>query len=503
MNLHKPFKPIIALMLIIAMAAGMAASMGGKADAVSVKVTLYGNGGTINGSSQKVLSANSGAQATACVTLPSTIPSRSKYWFAGWGLSSGTSTVTYLPGQNIYISKNTNLYAVWVRQDGVYRVAFNSNGGTYVGKYDYNCKEYWAFTGAGQNLVLPANKFTAPNRRFGGWSLTPGGTAKYAKPGENQRPSIKPTSNMTLYPRWQVQIKVHIMQAQPAKTTGSGKTEIKEVETVNIWEYENVTLKDAVSIKAKRPDGYYFGDIKGNKLSDSTLMSLGTNVYVWPCHDTITLNYKNTYGNSVTDTVIVYTGLSIASSFKTDGYAYNLALENLAGWKFKNDKSKIYSPGCRLICHGENFSADEVNASRDQTDISVWGIHMSADELYLMLEIARADYFKNKPSSSDEVKTILTQAALLALGIKTVPYLSKLSGIGGGIGGLVGAILDAFSNDTGTKDNIPMLYGALNSLVGAYPKSSAIRNKTFLISMKYKYIKGHYYIDASSLQSLN
>ena len=66
------FKTVMAYMLIIAMSAGMAASLGGKAKAATISFVINANGGKING--QATMTTNYNGSTT--ITIPTALPVR-------------------------------------------------------------------------------------------------------------------------------------------------------------------------------------------------------------------------------------------------------------------------------------------------------------------------------------------------------------------------------------------------------------------------------------------
>lgn len=472
MNLHKPLKSIIALMLIIAMAVGMAASMGGKAEAVSVKCTLKGQGGTINGKSEYVLSSYSGAQSTAPVTIPTVVPVRSGYYFAGYSEKEGSTVVKYFPGQLFYATGNCSLWCVWVRQNSIYQITYNSNGGTYVGNYDYQCKQYWQYISAGQKVSLTKCKFTAPDRKCGGWSTTPGGAVKYS-----ECQTITASSKLTLYPRWQVQVEIHTMVPQPSDGKAVKRTVLKDNKS-NEWKYEKNTIKEEIPL----PDGYYFGDKEGNKISENTLCKIGLVVYLWPYKDEITIRWAGT-----SETMVVYTGLSLASSYSkgssnsiTSGREYPLGdrfLENgktaiMIGWKMTGGKMKnqIVTPGYRMVCSGASYYADAIT----KVDNCSMGfpLHISGSELKVLWELTESKWKSQKPSSSATLKKITNQVLLAYIGIRGGKILGLVTGVYGGITGTAAAIKNGFYFDTGKHAAFDVLYGNLMALAKDYDEVS-------------------------------
>ncbi|MCL2528359.1 MAG: InlB B-repeat-containing protein [Defluviitaleaceae bacterium] len=112
---------------------------------------------------------------------------RTGYSFAGWRTGPTGTAVQYTDGQNITVTANRTMYAVWVRG---YTVTFNANGGTGT----------MASQVFQRNTAqdLRANTFTRSGHSFVGWRTSPSGTAvQYA---DGQRVTIN--ANRTLYAVW-------------------------------------------------------------------------------------------------------------------------------------------------------------------------------------------------------------------------------------------------------------------------------------------------------------
>ena len=107
------FKTVMAYMLIIAMSAGMAASLGGKAKAATISFVINANGGKING--QATMTTNYNGSTT--ITIPTALPVRSGYVFLGYGATTSSTNPVFYPGQSgVSVTKNTTIYAIWTKQ---------------------------------------------------------------------------------------------------------------------------------------------------------------------------------------------------------------------------------------------------------------------------------------------------------------------------------------------------------------------------------------------------
>ena len=82
----------------------------GQGEIETYVLTYNANGGT--GEPQ----AQTGAIS---YMVSSTEPTRSGYIFLGWSLSSTATTATYTAGNNIALTEDTTLYAVWFKEIGI------------------------------------------------------------------------------------------------------------------------------------------------------------------------------------------------------------------------------------------------------------------------------------------------------------------------------------------------------------------------------------------------
>ena len=466
---RKILKSITAMLLIVVMAAGMASSLGKKAEAANYYIVVSGNGGTIGGKSSYTTYVYTGSASSGTFTFPADTPVRSGYYFAGYAETANTTIAKYYPEQRITVSGAKNFYAVWIRQDGVYQIKYDSNGGTYVGSYD-GAKIITSYAGAGQSCTLTANKFTAPSRRFGGWSKTPGGTVVYSNTA-----SVKPTSNMTLYPRWQVQVTIHYMDS-------AGK-ERKTTQTT--WEYEKVSFLSTATAKNYLEDGYYWGDKNKNKIYSGTLCTVGLHVYSWPRKDEITIRLQNAntleYSNW---TMVVYTGDSIAMSKQKNGSAYPIgrrfgdssSYSYVLGWKlyggpYKNQNVSVNLP---LIFHDEKYTADvcylkALPGSDGQQPVQYAYILMSGLELRTMYEMADKAYIDLAKDKSSTVNSLL-EKALKKIGKKLSDFpLGKAFLVAGTIYSITNLLKKGYYSSN--KDQLLSLRSNLESLVGTWTSS--------------------------------
>jgi uncharacterized repeat protein (TIGR02543 family) len=96
---------------------------------------------------------------------------KTHYTFGGWSFSSSQGAEA-ISGSAITIGNtNVTVYAIWI-EDQKYSVAYDLNGGT--GTLPVDGTQYYA----GDTITLAAGSgLSKANYTFGGWSLTPGGSA--------------------------------------------------------------------------------------------------------------------------------------------------------------------------------------------------------------------------------------------------------------------------------------------------------------------------------------
>lgn len=107
--------------------------------------------------SQAVTIYNSATYGT--LTISNTKPTQTGYTFLGWSTNPNASSATYSPGENISISSNTVLYAIW--KANTFTVKYNANGGSGT-MADTHCTY-------GELTIIRDNTFTRPGYKFANW----------------------------------------------------------------------------------------------------------------------------------------------------------------------------------------------------------------------------------------------------------------------------------------------------------------------------------------------
>jgi len=145
-------------------------------------VTFNANGGTGTMAAQTF-------QPGVAQTLRANTFTRAGHTFAGWSTTAGGG-VQYTNQQNITVTANRTLFAVWTAVAQTVTVTFNGNGHT-----SGSTAAQQFTSGVAQNLN--ANGFNRTGHAFAGWSSTAAGAVQYTN-GQ----SITVTASRTLYAVW-------------------------------------------------------------------------------------------------------------------------------------------------------------------------------------------------------------------------------------------------------------------------------------------------------------
>ena len=111
------------------------------------------------------------------ITLPNTVPTRSGYTFAGWGLSSTTSTASYQAGETYTQNSSITLYAIWESYTPkLYFIYYDANGGSGAPVKQIKAHNV--------NLTLSGIRPTRTGYLFLGWSTSSAGSTVEYSPGD-------------------------------------------------------------------------------------------------------------------------------------------------------------------------------------------------------------------------------------------------------------------------------------------------------------------------------
>ncbi len=129
------------------------------------------------------------------VTLSSSKPIRSGYTFLGWADSNSATTAKYQPGNNISLSANKTIYAVWKKEQVsvTYKLSYNANGGSGAPN-----AQTCTTTANSCAVILSSVKLTRLNYTFFGWAVSASATSAQYTGSER----FVLTKNVTLYAVW-------------------------------------------------------------------------------------------------------------------------------------------------------------------------------------------------------------------------------------------------------------------------------------------------------------
>ena len=116
---------------------------------------------------------------------------RPGYTFQGWA-TSPSGSVTYDPGDSIYMSGNRTLYAVWKKDTVYYTLSYDKNASDATGSMSGTRVE------AGKSTSVKQNGFNRPGYDFTGWNTSSNGNGTSYAPSD----TITLNSNTTIYAQW-------------------------------------------------------------------------------------------------------------------------------------------------------------------------------------------------------------------------------------------------------------------------------------------------------------
>ena len=152
------------------------------------RLKFYNNGGKGNMDEMRVPKDGNNAERT--VTLPECGFTKSGKALQEWNTVANPTALDpgYQPGEQLTLTADTKLYAIW--GDG-WTVTFDANDGT-GSTFKKNVLQ-------GQAMTLPDCPFSRVNSVFAGWNTLADGTGTMYQPGN----AFTPTGNATLYAQWE------------------------------------------------------------------------------------------------------------------------------------------------------------------------------------------------------------------------------------------------------------------------------------------------------------
>lgn len=161
-------------------------------------ITYDANGGSNAPNAQTYTYASSGT-----VALSTSIPTRTGYDFLGWDESSSATSPTYKSGTswNLNVTKNTTLYAVWVRVESC-TLMYDANGG----ECDISNQSHTRDSISTLSSVKPERK----GYHFSGWSIIANARkATYLSGGKYINDDFADSDIITLYAVWRKTVDIH------------------------------------------------------------------------------------------------------------------------------------------------------------------------------------------------------------------------------------------------------------------------------------------------------
>lgn len=161
-------------------------------------ITYDANGGSNAPNAQTYTYASSGT-----VALSTSIPTRTGYTFLGWDESSSATSPTYKSGAswNLNTTKNTTLYAVWVRVESC-TLMYDANGG----ECDISNQSHMRGSVSTLSSVKPERK----GYHFSGWSIVANARkATYLSGGKYVNDDFVDSDIITLYAVWRKTVDIH------------------------------------------------------------------------------------------------------------------------------------------------------------------------------------------------------------------------------------------------------------------------------------------------------
>ncbi len=201
--------------------------------------------------------------------ISSEIPVKEGYTFLGWSINPAGDYANFVPGDEVTLTQNVTLYAVWEKiTETTYSITYNANGGSGAPSVQTGSKGY----------TISSKIPTREGYNFLGWSMNKNATTGIYMPGNY----ITLTGNITLYAIWE-----------------------REVGVVNDVRVDDLQLdykaSETIYVKVNGTDDY---DIKFNT-SNASVATVDENGIVTATgtgEAEITVTVTDEYGNVIEDT---------------------------------------------------------------------------------------------------------------------------------------------------------------------------------------------------------
>ena len=198
-------------------------------------------------------------------TLSANVWYKTGFLFAGWGATTGTSTVVYTDQQQVTLYGATTIYAQWTP---VFIVSYNANAtaGTFTGTVPSSTN---SVDGAAVAIATNSGNLAKSGLTFAGWNTKTDGTGQTYYPGS----SISPTTNVTLYA-------MYLSACNPTKTTANGYVVLTFTGVGNcLWATPaGVTSIDLLAVGGGGGGGSNLGGGGGQVIAQTGLTPIGNNI---------------------------------------------------------------------------------------------------------------------------------------------------------------------------------------------------------------------------------
>ena len=276
------------------------------------------------------------AEEGAPLTIKDNEFERPGYTFIGWA-DSPNGAVTHQPDQNLTLTGDKTLYAVWQRDVNRYTLTYDKNASDATGSTASQTGD------EGSSVAVRQNGFTRPGYQFTGWNTEPDGS------GANYQPNASYTlnGNATLYAQWdpitvQVSYDPNGGEGSHDPTEGKANSDITIPSDVNDpFHRDHYELTGWNTKPDGSGDSYAPNDKVHMGITDQTLYAQWKRIPV-------KVNYDPNGGNGSHDPTTGDAGSDITipsdlnDPFHKDGSI-------LIGWNTKPDGSgDSYEPGAKI-----------------------------------------------------------------------------------------------------------------------------------------------------------
>ena len=199
----RKFRAVILLIAAVFMVGAFSVKPVSAATYKTYKIYFYANGGSYTGGSTVRRATRKTTKSYVDYTIPTTKPTRSGYYFAGWTKSSAGTGTVYAIGKTIRVTSSSPIVRYYAKWKKIYKytVKYNANGGSgsSTGKTLTSLLTSRTYT-------LSSTKPTRSGYTFIEWNTKADGSGTAYQPGEKitiKRASSTTTSTTkTLYAIW-------------------------------------------------------------------------------------------------------------------------------------------------------------------------------------------------------------------------------------------------------------------------------------------------------------